>query len=177
MPAHPGTAVIGSRSGRERALNLPASPIRGWPPQDFLPEYRWGDFTPSRPFRMPPFFGPCETRNSALVVSSAPLRKSRPRPRLPPFPSQDALRGPGRKSPGSRVCVWVCVWKRRAAGDGRWGFPSEASPVSLPSPTEPLREGSRPGPSPGREDVASVHQGRWIQTTQVQSVPQDLRLV
>lgn len=34
MPAHPRIAVIGSRSGRERALRLLASPIRGWLPQD-----------------------------------------------------------------------------------------------------------------------------------------------
>lgn len=107
------------------------------------------------------------SRNATLVVSPAPPRTPLPRPRLPPFPSQDALRGLGRKSAGSPVCVWVCLSRSRArpGASGIPRFPSEASPLSLPSPTEPLLEGSRPGPSPGREDVAPVHQGRWIQTT------------
>lgn len=99
---------------------------------------------------------------SAPDVSSAPHRAGpAPQPRLPPSRPRTrcAARAGSRRVPGC-VSVSVCVSKRHAARDKRWGIPPEASPLSLPSPTEPLLEGSRPGPSPGREDVTPVHQGR-----------------
>lgn len=159
---HPGTSVVGGLGGQERALNLPAITVCGPTLQDFLRAY-----IPGRRINYPAvatFFGPLSPpRSSHLAPTVSPaLSRTSPRPPAPPppFASQDALRGPGRKSASSRVCVCVCVSKRRAARDKRWGIPSEASPLSLPSPTEPLLEGSRPGASPGREDVAPVHQGR-----------------
>ena len=159
--------MVGSRSGRERALNLPASPVCGWPSQDFLPESRWRDSTPSRPFRprsscqlfLPP----------AKLAPPDPRRKPRPTAQVPPSAPPSPFPVPGRVARlGPEVGGFSGVFlslsvSRSGARPGASGiprFPSEASPLSLPSPTEPLLEGSRPGPSPGREDVAPVHQGR-----------------
>lgn len=74
---------------------------------------------------------PRRLRGSLATPALSPAHRTRhahrakPRPHVPPpFPSQDALRGPGRKSASSRACVGVCVSYRRAARDDRGGFPS-----------------------------------------------------
>lgn len=75
--------------------------------------------TPTAPARQPRDAGP----KPRPPHTTRPPRKAPPHV-PPPFPSQDALRGPGRKSASSRACVGVCVSYRRAARDDRGGFPS-----------------------------------------------------
>ncbi|CAK7304829.1 hypothetical protein VULLAG_LOCUS11399 [Vulpes lagopus] len=137
----------------------PSHPGRGPPPPaDCIPGLRTNQLVVATFFcpRQPPGGSPA----APAAQAPPPPRRPRPRPRLPSA-SQDALRGPGRKSASSRVCASVCLCLEAARGPGQTpGNPVGGVAAAPPPPTEPLAERSRPGPSPGREDVAPVHQGR-----------------
>lgn len=72
--------------------------------------------------QLPPFSAPLPLSSShpAPAVSPASPAALAPPPAPPlPFASQDALRGPGRKSASSRVCVCVCLCLEAARGPGQ----------------------------------------------------------
>lgn len=158
---HPRTAVIGSRSGRAGFLCLLASPIRGWLPQDllpqdFLPEYRWGTSLLVGPLDHPQAylsFGYCKIPQP---TSQAPPHRANPAlgPALP-FPVPGRARRPAGSRPVPGVGeFWVCVWKRRRPDRHRGFTIGKVTCITTDSSTELPREYPV---SPGREDVASVH--------------------
>lgn len=112
--------MVGSRSGREWAHNLPASPVCGWPSQDFLPESRWRDSTPSRPFRP---LNSCQLfLPPPILAQPDPLRKPRPTAHVPPSAPPSPFPVPGRVARlgpevggFSGVCLSLSVSKPRAA--------------------------------------------------------------
>lgn len=115
-----------------RALNFPPSPGRERASSGLSSSVQVAGLHPRSALWNTESLQPPLTRRKTRaapppVVSPAPPRKSRPRPRLPPFPSQDALRGPGRKSAGSRVCVSESVSESVSGSGARPGTSSGAS--------------------------------------------------